>query len=84
MDKDIINNLKNAKIIVRYGVGYDNVDIITARSKNIPVCNIPDYCIDEVADHTIAFILNSTRATYKNHKKVSQGEWGLGVPLNEM
>ena len=84
LDADIINNLKNAKIIVRYGVGYDNVDIITARSKNIPVCNIPDYCIDEVADHTIAFILNSTRATYKNHKKVSQGEWGLGVPLNEM
>ena len=84
LDNNIINNLKNAKIIVRYGVGYDNVDIITARSKNIPVCNIPDYCIDEVADHTIAFILNSTRATYKNHKKVSQGEWGLGVPLNEM
>ena len=84
LDSDIINNLTKAKIIVRYGVGYDNVDIKTARSKKIPVCNIPDYCIDEVADHTIAFILNATRGICKNHEKVSQGNWGLGVPLDEM
>ncbi len=84
LDDEIINNLNKAKIIVRYGVGYDNVDIIAARSKNIPVCNVPHYCIDEVADHTIGFILNSTRALYKNHKKVLQGEWGLAVPIEEM
>ena len=58
LDTDIIDNLIKAKIIVRYGVGYDNVDIKTARSKKIPVCNVPDYCVDEVADHTLAFILN--------------------------
>ena len=84
LDNEIINNFNKAKIIVRYGVGYDNVDIKAARSKNIPVCNVPDYCIDEVADHTIAFILNSTRAIYKNHQKVFHGEWGLAVPLEEM
>ena len=67
LDNEIINNLNKAKIIVRYGVGYDNVDIKSARLKNIPVCNVPHYCIDEVADHTIGFILNSTRALYKNH-----------------
>ena len=70
LDNEIINNLNKAKIIVRYGVGYDNVDIKAARSKNIPVCNVPHYCIDEVADHTIAFILNSTRSLYKNHQKI--------------
>ena len=37
LDNEIINNLNKAKIIVRYGVGYDNVDIKAARSKNIPV-----------------------------------------------
>ena len=84
LDSEIINNLNKAKIIVRYGVGYDNVDIKSARLKNIPVCNVPDYCIDEVADHTIGFILNSTRALYKNHQKVIQGEWGLAVPMEEM
>ena len=84
LDIEIINNLNKAEIIVRYGVGYDNVDIKAARSKNIPVCNVPDYCIDEVADHTIGFILNSTRAIYKNHQKVLQGEWGLAVPMEEM
>ena len=84
LDNEIINNLNKAKIIVRYGVGYDNVDIKSARLKNIPVCNVPHYCIDEVADHTIGFILNSTRALYKNHQKVIQGEWGLAVPMEEM
>ena len=84
LDNEIINNINKAKIIVRYGVGYDNVDIKSARLKNIPVCNVPDYCIDEVADHTIAFILNSTRAIYKNHQKVFHGEWGLAAPLEEM
>jgi len=84
LDNEIINNLNKAKIIVRYGVGYDNVDIKVARSKNIPVCNVPHYCVDEVADHTIAFILNSTRALYKNHQKILQGQWGLAVPLEEM
>ena len=84
LDSEIINNLNKAKIIVRYGVGYDNVDIKSARLKNIAVCNVPDYCIDEVADHTIGFILNSTRALYKNHQKVIKGEWGLAVPMEEM
>ena len=84
LDTDIIDNLIKAKIIVRYGVGYDNVDIKTARSKTIPVCNIPDYCVDEVADHTLAFILNLTRGIYKNHQKVAGGDWGLGIPLDDM
>ena len=65
-------------------MGYDNVDIKTARSKTIPVCNIPDYCVDEVADHTLAFILNLTRGIYKNHQKVAGGDWGLGIPLDDM
>ena len=84
LNTDIIENLIKAKIIVRYGVGYDNVDIKTARSKTIPVCNIPDYCVDEVADHTLAFILNLTRGIYKNHQKVAGGDWGLGIPLDDM
>ena len=48
-------------MIVRYGIGVDNVDLDAARDRSIPVCNIPDYCQNEVADHTLAFILASTR-----------------------
>lgn len=76
--------MKKAKAIVRYGIGYDNVDCEAARGKGIPVCNIPEFCIDEVADHTLAFILSLTRNVRANCAHVVKGEWGLGVPLEQM
>ena len=57
---DVVNAMQRARAIVRYGIGVDNVDLAAARARGIPVCNIPDYCIDEVADHTLAFILALT------------------------
>ena len=56
-DKKIINNLRSCKIITRVGVGYNNVDLNSAKLKNIIVCNVPDYGINDVADHTITLIL---------------------------
>ncbi|MFZ4484670.1 MAG: hypothetical protein ACOYOL_11905 [Chthoniobacterales bacterium] len=43
-----------------------DVDLEAAKGRGIPVCNIPDYCIDEVADHTVAFILGLTRQVVAN------------------
>lgn len=84
VDAAAISTLHRARVIVRYGIGVDNVDLAAARAKNIPVCNVPDYCIDEVADHTLAFILACTRALGPNGGIVRQGQWRLGVPLAEM
>ena len=56
INADVIAAMGRAKAIVRYGIGYDNVDCEAAKARGIPVCNIPDYCIDEVADHTLAVI----------------------------
>ncbi len=84
VDATVIDALTAAKVIVRYGIGYDNVAIEAARKKGIPVCNIPDYCIDEVADHTLAFILAGTRALIPNGKHVAQGQWGRATPLERM
>ncbi|HEY4310333.1 MAG TPA: C-terminal binding protein [Pirellulales bacterium] len=81
---DVIATLERAKVIVRYGIGVDNVDLEAARAKNIPVCNIPDYCIDEVADQTLAFILAATRSVTANSNAVHGGTWGLPVPLEQM
>ncbi len=50
----VIAALTRCRVIVRYGIGVDNVDLETARQRGIPVCNVPDYCIDEVADQTLA------------------------------
>jgi D-3-phosphoglycerate dehydrogenase len=81
---DVIAAMRRARVIVRYGVGVDNVDLEAARACGIPVCNVPDYCTDEVADHTIALILALTRQTLPNCLGVRGGTWGLAVPLAAM
>ena len=61
IDKIYIDKLPNLKGIVRYGVGYDNLDIEHACSKNIYACNTPDYGTEEVSDTAICMILNIAR-----------------------
>lgn len=77
----VIAAMSKAKSIVRYGIGVDNVDLDAARGRGIPVCNVPDYCIDEVADHTLSFILALTRQVVVHSNRVHQAAWGLGTPL---
>ncbi len=84
VNADVIQAMQRARVIVRYGIGYDNVDCTAAKAKGIPVCNIPDYCIDEVADQTLAFTLSLTRCVPANHAHLMSGQWGLGVPLTQM
>lgn len=81
---EIIRAMKHVRVIVRYGIGVDNVDLVAAHDQGIPVCNVPDYCIDEVADHTLAFILGTTRQVVANTVHVRQGNWGLACSLDGM
>ena len=60
-----ISQLRQCKLIVRCGVGYDNVDRDLARSRGIPVANVPDYGTEEVADSAIALMLSLTRGTHQ-------------------
>jgi len=81
----VINAMKNCKIIVRYGIGYDNVDIKAAAAKGIPVCNIPDFCIDEVADHTLAMILAMTRNIVSCWDVIRlDKQWKLPMSMDQM
>ncbi len=84
VNADVVNAMTKAKAIVRYGIGFDNVDCNAARERGIAVCNIPDYCIDEVADHTLAFILAITRQVVPNTLDVRAGKWGLATPVPAM
>lgn len=84
INAEVVGAMQQAKVIVRYGIGYDNVDLKAARERGIPVCNIPDYCIDEVADHTLAFILGLTRQVVPNTLHVRDGKWGLATPLDQL
>ena len=81
---DVIQSMQRARVIVRYGIGVDNVDLLAAKARGIPVCNVPDYCIDEVADQTLAFMLATTRQVWSNCHAVREGRWGLATPLEQM
>lgn len=72
---EVIQKLEKCKVMVRYGIGYDVIDVDACNKKKIAVCNIPDYCIEEVAAHTAALALDCLRQiTYRN-KLVHQAKW---------
>lgn len=81
---EVIAGMTKAKAIIRYGIGVDNVDLAAAKAKGIAVANVPDYCIDEVADQTLAFILGLTRQVVANCVKLQGGKWGLATPIDQM
>lgn len=70
--------------VVRYGVGVDNIDMDAARELGVSVAYVPDYCIDEVADHTVALLLTLLRKIKVFDEGVRSGNWGavgLAKPL---
>jgi C-terminal binding protein len=58
---EVIHRLQRCQVIVRGGVGFDNVDLAAAAAARIPVCNVPDYGVDEVADHALGLALALNR-----------------------
>ena len=63
------------KIIARYGIGIDNVDVETATELGIVVTRVPDYCLDEVADHTLALLLAAARGISRAQREIRDGGW---------
>jgi|TARA_R110002012_G_scaffold268810_1_gene452808 D-3-phosphoglycerate dehydrogenase len=81
---DVIENLNRCKIIVKAGIGYNNIDLEAASRKGIIVANVPDYCQDEVADHTFGIFLALARKICHLNEQVKNGTWnandGKNVP----
>ena len=73
--RSVIKQLTRCKVIVRYGVGIDNIDLEAARSRGIIVCNVPHYCMDEVADHSFALAMALTRQIPAIDQQVRGGFW---------
>jgi D-3-phosphoglycerate dehydrogenase len=59
--KNVIASMKKCKIIARYAIGVDTIDVVEAHKSGIVVANVPDYCIEEVSDTALAHILNCVR-----------------------
>ncbi len=73
----VIATLTRCKIIVRYGIGYDNVDLAAAKAKGIAVCNVPDYGVREVAEHAVALALALARQLPQIDRRLRSGTWKI-------
>jgi D-3-phosphoglycerate dehydrogenase len=65
------------RVISRYGIGYDNIDVGAASELGILVTNVPDYCLDEVADHTVSLLLAAARGVVTASESVRSGGWSV-------
>jgi D-3-phosphoglycerate dehydrogenase len=76
---EVIDALERLRVVVRYGIGLDNIDLDHARSRGVVVRNVVDYCIAEVADHVTAAISSGARRLRLYDLAVKSGGWGAGV-----
>jgi D-3-phosphoglycerate dehydrogenase len=83
ISRRVIENLEKCKVISRYGIGVDTIDLDAATENGIIVGNVTDYCIDEVSDHAFALLISSARKVTQLNKAVKQGTWDykIGVPI---
>jgi len=75
ISKEIIDSADNLKIISRYGIGVNNIDVKAASQKGIIVGNVGDYCIEEVSNHALSMILSSTRRLFSFNYYVKNNQW---------
>jgi D-3-phosphoglycerate dehydrogenase len=81
IDAETLGSLERCRIISRYGIGVDNIDLEAARERGVVVTNVPDYCVEEVADHTLALLLAAVRKIPLGDRLVHAGEWGIAGVL---
>lgn len=68
-------NLPALRVIATPSVGFDHVDVADAAARGVWVCNVPDYCVDEMADHTLALLLALVRGVVELDRSVREGRW---------
>ncbi|MEM1506200.1 C-terminal binding protein [Domibacillus sp. 8LH] len=84
ISKRVIDSLEKTKVISRYGVGVNTIDINAAQAKNITVANVPDYGMEEVSNHALALLLSWARKVTLLNNEVKQGNWDFKacVPIH--
>jgi D-3-phosphoglycerate dehydrogenase len=83
---EMIEQMTRCRIIARFGIGVDNVDIPAATNAGIVVTRVPDYCIDEVSDHTMALLLALVRKIPFANSRTHAGRWEMSavVPIHRL
>jgi D-3-phosphoglycerate dehydrogenase len=73
----VLSSLRCCKLIVRYGIGVDNVDLAAAKARGISVCNVPDYGVHEVAEHAVSLALALARQLPQIDARLRAGQWKI-------
>jgi D-3-phosphoglycerate dehydrogenase / 2-oxoglutarate reductase len=81
INRTVIEAMTRCKVISRYGIGVDMIDLQAAGEHGIPVANVPDFCIDEVSDSTIGFLFSLNRRIFILDRWVRSGGWGSPRPI---
>lgn len=87
---EIVAGWEKCKLVIRHGVGYDNVDLKALEEAGIPLCYIPDYCAEEVAEQAIVLILACGRRMMESRKVLddssARGQWNFSgvIPVYRM
>jgi D-3-phosphoglycerate dehydrogenase len=83
---DMIRQMTRCRIISRFGIGVDNVDIQAATERGMVVTKVPDYCLDEVSDHAMALLLSAVRKIPLANRMVQDGRWEMPtvVPIHRL
>lgn len=77
--KVALGGMPKLKIVVRTGVGYDSVDVPAATARGVMVANVPDYCVSDLAEHTMALLLTWWRRIIELDAQVRAEGWGRPV-----
>jgi D-3-phosphoglycerate dehydrogenase len=84
---EVVAGWKRCRLVIRHGVGYDNVDLDALAKANIPLCYIPDYCAEEVAEQAISLMMACARKTFWSRKVLddssARGQWDFAdiIPM---
>jgi D-3-phosphoglycerate dehydrogenase len=76
---EAIAKMRKCRVISRYGVGVDNVDVAAATKRGIPVANVRDYCNEDVSDHALGLLLACARRVSSRDRQVRAGKWDIGA-----
>ncbi|HEX4129751.1 MAG TPA: C-terminal binding protein [Pirellulales bacterium] len=82
----VIGASPRVRIVSRLGIGLDNIDVAYCTANKIPVTNVPDYCLVEVAEHALALLMSMSRKAAFYHAETKAGRYDLqaGPPLRRL
>ena len=73
----VLDACPKVKVVSEFGIGVDNIDIAVCTMRGVVVCNVPDYCLEEVSDHTIALAMTLDRGVVRLNNAIRNGDYSL-------